>query len=88
MQYIITFLNIHIPTYIYINFHNHFLQLFYVHFTNVEDRPIQSSTKGLINWTSKMLKDRQLQELSKGGFGNVTISSQHIDMSHCEQGIF
>ncbi|KAI3496960.1 hypothetical protein L1887_39338 [Cichorium endivia] len=59
--------------------------LFYVHFTNVEDRPIQSSTKGLINWTSKMLKDRQLQELSKGGFGNVTISSQHIDMSHCEQ---
>ncbi|KAI3708808.1 hypothetical protein L2E82_38279 [Cichorium intybus] len=60
-------------------------RLFYVHFTNVEDRPIQSSTKGLINWTSKMLKDRQLQELSKGGFGNVTISSQHIDMSHCEQ---
>ncbi|KAI3779370.1 hypothetical protein L2E82_09086 [Cichorium intybus] len=62
-----------------------FLLLFYIHFTNVEDRPIQSSTVGLINWTSKMLKDRQFQELSKGGFGNVTISSQHIDMSHCEQ---
>ncbi|KAI3753280.1 hypothetical protein L2E82_25329 [Cichorium intybus] len=62
-----------------------FLLLFYIHFTNVEDRPIQNSTVGLINWTSKMLKDRQLQELSKGGFGNVTISSQHMDMSHCER---
>ncbi|KAI3740132.1 hypothetical protein L2E82_30553 [Cichorium intybus] len=39
----------------------------------------------LINWTTKMLKDMQLEELSKGGFGNVTISSQHMDMSHCEQ---
>ncbi|KAI3782292.1 hypothetical protein L2E82_12332 [Cichorium intybus] len=63
-----------------------FLLLFYIHFTKVDNVTIKSSTAGLIHWTSAMLKDRELEELSKGGFGNVVISSsQDTNMNHIEQ---
>ncbi|KAI3751973.1 hypothetical protein L2E82_23068 [Cichorium intybus] len=44
-----------------------------------------SSMAGLIHWTSAMLKDRELEELSKVVFGNVVISSQHTNMNHIEE---
>lgn len=64
------------------------LQLFYLNFTKVEDGTIQSPIAGMIHWTTDMLKRRELEELSKGGFGNVTISLQHMNMNRTEQGIF
>ncbi|CAI9277400.1 unnamed protein product [Lactuca saligna] len=39
----------------------------------------------MIHWTTDMLKRRELEELSKGGFGNVTISLQHMNMNRTEQ---
>nr|KAJ0224663.1 hypothetical protein LSAT_V11C100013050 [Lactuca sativa] len=49
------------------------------------DGTIQSPTAGMIHWTTDMLKGRELEELSKGGFGNVTISLQHMNMNRTEQ---
>lgn len=62
-----------------------FLLLFYIHVTNVENAKIKSSRGGLIHWTSAMLKERELEELSTGGFGNVVVSSQHTNMNHIDQ---
>ncbi|KAI3763656.1 hypothetical protein L2E82_13650 [Cichorium intybus] len=53
---------------------------------DVHIKELDCSTAGLIHWTSAMLKDRELEELSKGGFGNVVISSsQDTNMNHIEQ---
>ncbi|KAI3516651.1 hypothetical protein L1887_15574 [Cichorium endivia] len=60
-------------------------KLFYIHVTNVENAKIKSSRGGLIHWTSAMLKERELEELSTGGFGNVVVSSQHMNMNHIDQ---
>ncbi|KAI3522951.1 hypothetical protein L1887_01003 [Cichorium endivia] len=51
----------------------------------VENATIKSSRGELIHWTSPMLKDRELEELSTGGFGNVVISSHHTNMNLIEQ---
>ncbi|CAH1432827.1 unnamed protein product [Lactuca virosa] len=61
------------------------IHLFYLNFTKVEDDTMQSPTAGMIHWTTDMLKRRELKELSKGGFGNVTISLQHMNMNHTKQ---
>ncbi|KAI3751014.1 hypothetical protein L2E82_22004 [Cichorium intybus] len=42
-------------------------KLFYIHVTNVENAKSKSSRGGLIHWTSAMLKERELEELSTGG---------------------
>ncbi|CAH1453883.1 unnamed protein product [Lactuca virosa] len=62
-----------------------FLLLFYLSCTKVEDATIQSPTAGMMYWTTDMLDKRELEELSKGGFGNVIISSQHMSMNHTKQ---
>ncbi|CAH1413036.1 unnamed protein product [Lactuca virosa] len=62
-----------------------FLLLFYLSCTKVEDATIQSPTVGMMYWTTDMLDKRELEELSKGGFGNVIISSQHMSMNHTKQ---
>ncbi|KAI3505670.1 hypothetical protein L1887_27832 [Cichorium endivia] len=60
-------------------------KLFYTHVTRVENATIKSSRCELIHWTSPMLKDKELEELSTGGFGNVVISSHHTNMNLIEQ---
>ncbi|CAI9271507.1 unnamed protein product [Lactuca saligna] len=62
-----------------------FLLLFYLSCTKVEDATFQSPTTGMMYWTTDMLDKRELEELSKGGFGNVIISSQHMSMNHTKQ---
>nr|KAJ0207016.1 hypothetical protein LSAT_V11C500264850 [Lactuca sativa] len=62
-----------------------FLLLFYLSCTKVEDATFQSPTTGMMYWTTDMLDKRDLEELSKGGFGNVIISSQHMSMNHTKQ---
>lgn len=74
---------------IYVYFSNNIsFQLFYLSCTKVEDATFQSPTTGMMYWTTDMLDKRDLEELSKGGFGNVIISSQHMSMNHTKQGIF
>ncbi|CAI9278918.1 unnamed protein product [Lactuca saligna] len=60
-------------------------RLFYLSFKKVEDATIQSPTTGMMYWTTDMLDKRELEELSKGGFGSVIIPSQHISKNHTKQ---
>ncbi|KAI3699561.1 hypothetical protein L2E82_43962 [Cichorium intybus] len=62
-----------------------FLLLFYIYVTRVESATIKSSRGELIHWTSPILNDRELEELSTGGFRNVVISSHHTNMNLIEQ---
>ncbi|KAL4560576.1 hypothetical protein LXL04_032729 [Taraxacum kok-saghyz] len=55
-----------------------FVTLLYLHYTNINNEPVNIPTPSIAYWTEKLLLDRESQELEMGGYGNATIRTTDL----------
>ncbi|KAL4591856.1 hypothetical protein LXL04_004830 [Taraxacum kok-saghyz] len=64
-----------------------FLTLLYVHYTNINNEPVNIPRPSIAYWTDKLLTDRESKEVEMGGYGNATVRTNDSVACSSRQGV-